>query len=642
MRGWTAGALHTTMVNTILCYAEDPHGNRVEVSVMPDSGSQQNIAHEKQLCGLKLTTVNLGQKGPNVQGVECSKPIHLKKLSQLMLVSKLDSSKSLEVPVFLIDQPGQWFAKIPKQTPKWLARKENLADPRIVKGHSSIPIHVILNADIFNKLIEDRVEYRRGGLVLRRTIFGQVVSGKYLPDCPDWAYETGATFPAFSILSSDPEYLTMLGDGHVAQKVEWHHAIDAFDIYGKPYVSDIEQDKSASEFLELYMSTLTRLEDGGLEAPLIVNPNFRGKLSTNDHLAAPRHARNLQVIKEKTSHSEGYKRAMDEIISICCEEISDDAFKNLKASGRNWCKLPIHPVVRLDSPSTPYRQVMDASACEKGCQPLNKYLLSGPNIMPVIQNILRRFQITPCVLIADIKKAFLQIQIGEQDRDLLLVEWWKEGSDGTYESKLYRFHRLPWGLISAPFILNAVVRFLYKEYAKQHPETQEDVDDLCQTTYVDDILAFRKTKEEVQRKMRIAVAALSLGKMLAFKFRSHPKSAADELIQEIEPGAKPSSEEFKVLGLWYNTTTDELWSEHIHDFDTKHVLRKRHIAGIVARIFDPFGLLSPMTMMSKLMWQEYLLKHPKSSWDTEVPNSERKLWESQIDEAEKLQVLRFP
>jgi hypothetical protein len=99
---------------------------------------------------------------------------------------------------------------------------------------------------------------------------------------------------------------------------------------------------------------------------------------------------------------------------------------------------------------------------------------------------------------------------------------------------------------------------------------------------------------------------------------------------------------FLVRGIILNT--DELWSafEHIHDFNTKPVLRKQHIAGIVARIFDPLGLLSPVTMMSKLMWQEYLLKHPKSSWDTEVPDSERKLWESQIDEPEKLQVLRFP
>jgi hypothetical protein len=212
------------------------------------------------------------------------------------------------------------------------------------------------------------------------------------------------------------------------------------------------------------MSKLTRLEDGRIEAPLIVNPNFRGKLST-DHLAAPRHARNLQVIKEKPSPSEGYKRAMDEIISICCKEISDDVFENLKTSGRNWCKLPIHPVVRLDSPSTPYQPVMDASACEKGCQPLNKYLLSGPNIMRVIKNILRRFQLTLCVLIADIKKAFLQIQIREQDGDLLLVEWWKDLMEP--------------GLWVSAIFLNAILsaiclsyRYRYRSHGKKSPSNR--------------------------------------------------------------------------------------------------------------------------------------------------------------------------
>jgi hypothetical protein len=113
---------------------------------------------------------------------------------------------------------------------------------------------------------------------------------------------------------------------------------------------------------------------------------------------------------------------MDEIISICCEEVSTTDYEQLQRSGEKWCKLPIHPVENPDSVTTPYRPVMDASAFEKGHQPLNKYLLSGPNIMPVIQNILWKFQIAPCVLIADIKKAFLQIQIREQDRNLLLVE----------------------------------------------------------------------------------------------------------------------------------------------------------------------------------------------------------------------------
>ena len=95
------------------------------------------------------------------------------------------------------------------------------------------------------------------------------------------------------------------------------------------------------------------------------------------------------------------------------------------------------------------------------------------------------------------------------------------------ETQLYRFHHLPWGLISAPFILNAVIQFLYKEYATKHPESAKDIEDLSSTTYVDDIIAFGVTEEDILRKMRVAIAALSEGQMVVTKFRSHPKTAAD-------------------------------------------------------------------------------------------------------------------
>jgi hypothetical protein len=202
--------------------------------------------------------------------------------------------------------------------------------------------------------------------------------------------------------------------------------------------------------------------------------------------------------------------------------------------------------------------------------------------MPVIQNILRKFQIALCVLIADMKKAFLQIKIREEDSHLLLVKWWKQATDGTFESQLNRFHWLPWELISAPFILNTAVRFLFIEYPKLHPEAAEDMEDHCQTTH-GNILSFGKTKEEIQRKMQVAIAALEKGKMIIFKFRNHPKDAADKSITETDPDGSLPKEEFRILGLWYNTTSDELRSafERIHDSDCKPILQNQHIAGIV-------------------------------------------------------------
>ncbi len=47
------------------------------------------------------------------------------------------------------------------------------------------------------------MEYRKDGIVLRETPFGEIASGKFIPDLPEWAFDGGGIFPAYSILASD-------------------------------------------------------------------------------------------------------------------------------------------------------------------------------------------------------------------------------------------------------------------------------------------------------------------------------------------------------------------------------------------------------------------------------------------------------
>jgi hypothetical protein len=94
---------------------------------------------------------------------------------------------------------------------------------------------------------------------------------------------------------------------------------------------------------------------------------------------------------------------MDETKSIGCDEVSDDAFTDLKTSGRYWGKFPIDPVVWLDSPSAPDQLVMNALACEKKI--LKHILIVGTNFYACYKYILRWFQILPCMVNANIKKA---------------------------------------------------------------------------------------------------------------------------------------------------------------------------------------------------------------------------------------------
>ena len=82
--------------------------------------------------------------------------------------------------------------------------------------------------------------------------------------------------------------------------------------------------------------------------------------------------------------------------------------------------LPHHPVVRKESETTKLRVVYDASVkSRKGDRSLNECLHTGPPLTPLLFDILVRFRTYPIMLIADMKKAFMQIEVDERDRDFL-------------------------------------------------------------------------------------------------------------------------------------------------------------------------------------------------------------------------------
>ena len=84
--------------------------------------------------------------------------------------------------------------------------------------------------------------------------------------------------------------------------------------------------------------------------------------------------------------------------------------------------LPHHAVVRHDKDTTKIRIVYDASAKTSGPS-LNDCLHVGPSLNQKIYDILLRFRLHKIAVIADIEKAFLMIQIAEEDQDVLRFLW---------------------------------------------------------------------------------------------------------------------------------------------------------------------------------------------------------------------------
>ncbi|KAH7698793.1 Pao retrotransposon peptidase family protein, partial [Aphelenchoides avenae] len=239
--------------------------------------------------------------------------------------------------------------------------------------------------------------------------------------------------------------------------------------------------------------------------------------------------------------------------------------------------LPHHPVVREDKATTKVRIVYDASA--KG----------GP------AGMLLRFRVGRIVIAADIEKAFLQISLRESDRDVTRFLWLKDPSKGISDDNVvvYRFARIPFGVISSPFILAATIReHLKREASLLAEEIKQDI-------YSDNVLLFANSESEAIEKCRRAYQIFKRANMnlrefvsnnaaVNFAFGDHGKEFAS-----------------KFLGVHWDPRTDLL--EYVIAVDEEDFLQaptKRIVLQKLAKIFDPLGLLSPVVFLGKTFLQD--------------------------------------
>ena len=116
----------------------------------------------------------------------------------------------------------------------------------------------------------------------------------------------------------------------------------------------------------------------------------------------------------------------------------------------------IHPVITPGKATTKLRIVHDASSkAKRELNTLNECLFRGPVMLPDLCELLVRFRLYPVVILADIQKAFLQLEIQNCDRDATTFLRFKDTQRLNIENNLatYRFSLVPFGLIYNPFLL---------------------------------------------------------------------------------------------------------------------------------------------------------------------------------------------
>ena len=214
--------------------------------------------------------------------------------------------------------------------------------------------------------------------------------------------------------------------------------------------------------------------------------------------------------------------------------------------------LPHRPVVREEKETTKIRAVFDAS-CSNNGPSLNDCLCPGPNLLSNIFDILLRFRLNPVAILADIKQAFLNVEIAEEHRIFLRFLWYDDLPSGNQEVIIYRFLRLVFGLTSSPFVLNGTIRHHLGEFLNFE---REFVEKFLEDLYVDDTTSGCESVEEGVDFYENSLAIMSAAGFCLRKWVSN-NANLQAYFDRKEGKVSDNLVSRKVLGVEWDVRSDE-------------------------------------------------------------------------------------
>ena len=208
--------------------------------------------------------------------------------------------------------------------------------------------------------------------------------------------------------------------------------------------------------------------------------------------------------------------------------------------------------------------MFDRSAkVERSHHSLNECLERGPNLTPLVFDVLLKFWMRYIGITADIEKAFHQIMINTNDRDMLRLLWVDDITSKESQVVQYRFCRLVFGITPSPAILQCVIRHHLSWYRNSHAEI---VNLLSDTLYVDDFPGGASNREEGFQVYRQAKEVMNRGGINLRKWRTNDRdlqlriNEAEGVNDNCQTG-RSRGRPIKILRLSWDTDKDCFWFE---------------------------------------------------------------------------------
>ncbi|XP_073962937.1 uncharacterized protein [Choristoneura fumiferana] len=337
-------------------------------------------------------------------------------------------------------------------------KKHNIALSDV--GEEATPtIGLLIGADYAGFLLTDSFIRLNNNLVAMKNKFGWTLQGPIMNACSVMTNVVSANLQLSELW--DLETLGIRDPAEVASKT-----------------------KSDSIIMDQFRNSIKINNEGRYEVDLPWKPNH-GELLDNKQLAERRLMSTTQRLL-KLNEFDNYCQVFEDWLKEgVIEEVNDTA--------RPKHYLSHHAVIKSSSLTTRVRPVFDASARDRNGNSLNSFLEKGINCLELIPNLLIKFRKYAIGITSDIKKAFLQISLNDEDRRYLSFLWWKNNE--RKDLITYHHRRVVFGVTSSPFLLGATINYHLEKYTEKYKDTAER---LKNSFYVDNCVTSLESEQEAQ------------------------------------------------------------------------------------------------------------------------------------------------
>lgn len=286
-----------------------------------------------------------------------------------------------------------------------------------------------------------------------------------------------------------------------------------------------------------------------------------------------------------------------------------------------------HHAVAIDRK---FRVVFDASAKTTNGRSLNEMQYAGPRLQKDLIDIMMNFRTGRFAITADICKMFRQIAVQPHFWDLQRILWRRSQEEPICE---YWLTVVTYGMVSSPYNAMKTLIKCALDNAEEFPRAAKVVQS---DLYVDDLLTSVETKAEAVTLKAEVIALLEKGQFELAKWRSNCEPIMSVVVDEKVVSEQDST---SVLGIVWNYRDDEFRFK-VQGRSQPEVITKRVMTSEAARVYDPQGYVTPITIRAKLFIQE--MWRNGSDWDVPLPAELQREWKKFYEEIKTIAQIRIP